>query len=145
MDVAGNDAQLSFSGKSQVAIADFVWKWAPNGNAQERNFKFQTEYFWRREHGDLTYDSDGVLGLTQTGDYRSNQSGFYVQGVYQFMPYWRVGARYDWLDPGTVNYGANGIYLADTSFNPQRWAAMFDYTPSEFSRFRLQFSKAQPA
>ena len=70
-DVAGNDAQVSFSGRSQVAIADFVWKWAPNGNAQERNFKFQAEYFWRREHGDLTYDSDGALGLTQTGDYRS--------------------------------------------------------------------------
>jgi hypothetical protein len=69
-----------------------------------------------------------------------------VQGVYQFMPYWRVGARYDWLDPGTVNYGANGIYLADTSFNPQRTAVMFDYTPSEFSRFRLQYqqSKVQP-
>ena len=146
MDVAGNDAQVSFSGKSQVAIADFVWKWAPNGNAQERNFKFQTEYFWRREHGDLTYDADGALGLTQTGDYRSSQSGFYVQGVYQFMPYWRVGARYDWLNPGTVNYGSNGAYLTDTSFHPQRTSLMFDYTPSEFSRFRVQYaqSKTQP-
>ncbi|MEO8135929.1 MAG: TonB-dependent receptor, partial [Betaproteobacteria bacterium] len=131
-DVGGNDAQVSFSGKSQIAVADFVWKWAPNGNALERNFKLQTEYFWRRESGDLTYAADGSLGLTQTGGYRSNQSGFYVQGVYQFMPYWRVGARYDWLDPGTVTYGANGAYFADTSFNPQRAAVMFDYTPSEF-------------
>ncbi len=145
-DLSGNDAQVSFTGKSQVAVADFVWKWAPNGNARERSFKFQGEYFWRRERGDLTYDADGTLALTQVGDYRATQSGFYAQGVFQFMPYWRVGARYDWLNPGTVDYGANGAYLADTSFNPQRAAVMLDYTPSEFSRFRLQYqqSKVQP-
>ena len=145
-DLSGNDAQVSFTGKSQVAIADFVWKWAPNGNARERNVKLQGEYFWRRERGDLTYDANGALALTQVGDYRSTQSGFYAQGVFQFMPYWRVGARYDWLNPGTVDYGANGAYFADTSFNPQRAAVMLDYTPSEFSRFRVQYqqSKVQP-
>ena len=41
---------------------DFVWKWAPNGNAQQTNFKLQGEYFWRREHGDLTFDTDGASG-----------------------------------------------------------------------------------
>jgi hypothetical protein len=59
------------------------------------------------------------------------------------MPYWRVGARYDWLDPGTVNYGANGAYLTDTSFNPQRTSVMVDYTPSEFSRFRIQYAQSR--
>ncbi len=145
-DLSGNDAQVSFTGKSQVAIADFVWKWAPNGNAQQRNVKLQGEYFWRRERGDLTYDANGALALTQVGDYRSTQSGLYVQGVVRFMPYWRVGARYDWLKPGTVDYGTNGAYFADTTFNPQRAAVMLDYTPSEFSRFRVQYqqSKVQP-
>ena len=145
-DLAGNDAHVGFSGRSQVAIADFVWKWAPNGNAIERNFKFQSEYFWRREHGDLAYDTGTAPGFAQTADYRSTQSGFYAQAVYQFMPSWRVGARYDWLDSGSVDYGANGQYLAGLSFHPQRAAVMFDYTPSEFSRFRLQFqqSKVQP-
>jgi hypothetical protein len=142
-DGAGNEAQLAFSGRSKVGIADFVWKWAPNGNAQERNFKLQGEYFWRRETGDLTYDSDGALGLTQTGSYRSGQSGFYGQGVWQFMPNWRVGARYDWLNPGSVDYGINGAYLAGGSFNPQRTAVMLDWTPSEFSRFRVQYQQAK--
>ena len=142
-DIAGNDAQLSFTGRSKIAIADFVWKWAPNGNAQERNFKLQGEYFWRRENGDLTYDADAALGLTQAGSYRSDQNGFYVQGVYQFMSNWRVGARYDWLNPGSVDYGPNGIYLANGSFNPQRTAIMFDWTPSEFSRFRIQYQQAK--
>jgi hypothetical protein len=143
MDLAGNNAQLSFSGPSQLAIADFVWKWAPNGNAIDTNFKLQGEYFWRREHGDLTYDTNGVLGLTQTGNYRANQSGFYVQGVWQFVPQWRVGARYDWLDPGSVDYGVNDLYLANGSFHPERAAVMLDWTPSEFSRFRIQFQQAK--
>lgn len=142
-DFAGNDAQLAFSGRSQLAIADFVWKWAPNGNAMDHNFKLQGEYFWRREHGDLTYDANGVLGLTQTGNYRSKQSGFYVQGVWQFIPTWRVGARYDWLDPGSVDYGSNGVYLVNASYNAQRAAVMLDWTPSEFSRFRVQFQQAK--
>ena len=142
-DFAGNDADVSFTGTSKVAIADFVWKWAPNGNAQERNVKVQGEYFWRRESGDLTYDVNNALGLTQTGNYRSDQSGFYVQGVYQFLPGWRIGARYDWLNPGSVDYGANGAYFGNTSFNPQRTAVMLDWTPSEFSRFRVQYQQAR--
>jgi len=143
IDLAGNDADLSFTGRSQLAIADFVWKWAPNGNATETNFKLQSEYFWRRERGDLTYDATGALGLTQIGNYGANQSGFYVQGVWQFVPQWRVGARYDWLDPGSVDFGANSIYLANGSFNPQRAAVMLDWTPSEFSRFRVQYQQAK--
>ena len=51
-DLAGNSAQLAFSGKSQLAIADFVWKWAPYGNAKDTNFKLQGEYFWRKENGE---------------------------------------------------------------------------------------------
>ena len=142
-DLAGNDAALSFSGRTQLAIADFVWKWAPNGNALETNFKLQGEYFWRRERGDLTYDANGALDLTQTGDYRSTQSGFYVQGVWQFIPQWRIGGRYDWLDPGNVDYATNGIYLVNGGFHPQRGAVMLDWTPSEFSRFRVQYQQAK--
>ncbi len=29
------------------------------------------------------------------------------------------------------------------SFNPQRTSVMFDYTPSEFSRIRLQYARSQ--
>jgi hypothetical protein len=143
-DSNGNDAQLGFSGTSYLGIADFVWKYAPNGNAQETNFKLQGEYFWRKESGDLTYDRDGTLGLTNTSNYASRQSGWYLDGVYQFMPAWRAGARYDRLDPGNLSYGANFAYLDSLSgFNPQRYALMFDYTPSEFSRFRMQVQQSK--
>ena len=143
IDLSGNDAQVGFNGSSRRAVADFVWKYAPNGNAQETNFKLQGEYFWRREHGDLNFASTDAAGFMQTGNYRSDQSGFYAQGVWQFMPTWRVGARYDWLNPGSVDFGANGLYLANGSFNPQRGAVMLDWTPSEFSRFRVQFQQAK--
>ncbi len=142
-DTAGRTAQLGFSGNSHTAIADFVWKYAPNGNAQYTNFKVQGEYFYRREDGDLTYDRDGAFRLTQTAAYSSRQQGWYLQGVYQFMPYWRVGARYDRLDPGSIDYGANAQYLAEPSFHPERVSIMFDWTPSEFSRFRLQLAQSK--
>ncbi len=143
VDLAGNAAQVGFNGKSHVAIADFVWKYAPNGNAQNTNFKLQAEYFWRRESGDFTYDVDGALGLTNTSGYTSRQTGWYLQGVYQFMPYWRVGARYDRLDPGHVDYGTNATYLDVPAFHPERYTLMVDYTPSEFSRVRLQWGQSK--
>jgi hypothetical protein len=143
LDRAGNDAQVGFSGTSHVAIADFVWKYAPNGNALNTNFKLQGEYFWRRESGDFTYDLDGALGLTNTSAYTSRQTGWYLQGIYQFMPYWRVGARYDRLDPGHVDYGSNAAFLDSPVFHPERYSLMVDWTPSEFSRVRLQWGQSK--
>ncbi|HVR94804.1 MAG TPA: TonB-dependent receptor [Casimicrobiaceae bacterium] len=143
LDLAGNNAQVGFNGTSHVAIADFVWKYAPNGNALQTNFKVQGEYFWRRENGDFTYDVDGALGLTNTSAYTARQSGWYLQGIYQFMPYWRVGARYDRLDPGHVDYGSNVAYLDSPAFHPERGTLMLDYTPSEFSRIRLQWGQSK--
>ena len=61
------------------------------------------------------------------------------------MPLWRVGLRYDWLDPGSVDYGANSAFLADASIHPQRTTAMVDWTPSEFSRVRVQLGQAKLA
>ncbi|WP_300452382.1 carbohydrate porin [Accumulibacter sp.] len=143
VDAAGVDSQMAFSGKSQLAIADFVWKYAPNGNAQNTNFKLQGEYFWRKESGDLTYDRDGALGLTNDSSYASRQSGWYLQSVYQFMPQWRFGVRYDQLATGRPDYGSNAAYLDSSGFNPKRYAAMIDYTTSEFGRFRLQAQQSK--
>ena len=134
-DSAGNDAAVSFTGTSHVAVADFIWKYAPNGNAHDTNFKLQAEYLWRRERGDFNY--------VTASNYSSRQSGWYVQGVYQFMPTWRIGARYDRLNPGNTDYGANSAFFGATDFNPKRYTVMVDYTPSEFSRLRLQFAQSR--
>ena len=91
----------------------------------------------------MTYDSDGAIGLTNTDAYSANQSGWYLQGVWQFMPMWRVGLRYDRLSQGTPEYGTNTAFLATDPFSPQRATMMVDWTPSEFSRFRIQYAQSK--
>jgi hypothetical protein len=130
-----------FSGDSRLEMVDFVWKWAPNGNPVYTNFKLQGEHFRRHEDGDLTYDTGAVSAGTNTDRYASAQSGWYLQGVYQFMPRWRVGLRRDQLDGGSVDYASNSAALGQAAYNPSKNSLMFDYSPSEFSRFRLQFAQ----
>lgn len=142
-DPAGNIVATAFAGRTKTAIADFVWKYAPNGNPRETNFKLQGEYFWQRATGDLTYDSNGALLLRNTDSYSAKQSGWYLQGVWQFMPMWRAGLRYDRLNQGSPDYGANAAFLATDPFSPQRTTLMFDWTPSEFSRVRVQYAQSK--
>ena len=90
-----------------------VLKWAPNGNPARTNFKLQAEYFRSRENGTLVYDdtsAGGPFGV-QSDRFAARQSGWYVQGIWQFMPRWRIGYRYDALRYGDVNIGivANGL------------------------------------
>lgn len=133
---AADPAAPTFSGQSAVNAVDFVWKWAPHGNPVERNVKLQAEYLWRDEQGTL---SDG----TATGPYDGRQDGWYAQAVYQFMPRWRVGLRYDRLT--TDNRGDAALLAAadldDNGHTPQRSSVMVDYSHSEFSRLRLQFNR----
>lgn len=137
-DVTGATVTNSFSGDARVWIADFVWKYAPNGNPTYSNFKLQAEYLRRRENGDLTFDSTGVAS---TASYDAKQSGWYLQGVYQFMPYWRIGLRTEQLNRGTVDFSSNGTNLAQPDFNPSKNTVMLEYSPSEFSRIRLQYAR----
>jgi hypothetical protein len=132
----------AFSGSSRMWIADAIYKWAPHGDPTRQNFKLQGEYMYRKEDGTLAA-SDAAAGYT------SSQSGWYVQGVYQFMPYWRAGLRYDRLSSGTPFIGLAGGFATFPSlapYAPSRSSVMLDYSPSEFSRLRLQFAhdKARP-
>ena len=138
-DLSDNEVLNSFSGKSRTLVLDGVWKWAPEGNAQSTNFKLQGEYFRRTDRGDVTYDVGGEGELADA--YKATQSGWYLQGVYQFMPAWRVGLRHDQLDSGSVDYGLNNASLDRADTRPQRTSLMVDWAPSEFSRWRLQFSR----
>jgi len=145
LDPSGEDTNVAFSGKSRVAVADFVWKYAPNGNARVTNFKLQGEYLWRKEDGSLTPVAENMPIFAGDSPYKSRQSGWYLQGIYQFMPMWRAGLRYDRLDSGSVDYGGNPALLQALDSAPKRASAMLDWSPSEFSRVRLQFSQVKTA
>jgi hypothetical protein len=125
----GEAAAETFTGDSDLAVMDLVWKWAPNGNSAQRSLKLQGEYFSRSESGDF----DGLV-------YDGDQTGWYLQGIWQFVPRWRLGLRHD------VVYAENGPLLAGTELEDpgrrsSRDSLMFDWSPSEYSRLRLQYTQ----
>lgn len=143
-DDAGVPVVNSFSGKSRTWVGDVVFKWAPQGNPTQRYLKVQGEYLRRTEDGDLTFDVDGVA---LSDSYDSTQSGWYVQSVYQFLPRWRAGVRYDSLDSGNPSIALvdNGTLPPEAfpsllAASPSRATLMVDWNPSEFSRLRAQFA-----
>ena len=138
-DLNGNSVSNSFSGDSKTAGLDVVWKYAPNGNLRDRYVKLQGEYFRRKESGLLTYN----IAAPVIDSYTVTQSGWYVQSVAQFMPRWRTGLRYDRLDSGVAAVGAQNALnvISDYRYHPSRTSLMLDYSPSEFSRLRLQLAR----
>ncbi len=131
----------AFSGDSKVSGVDFIWKWAPNGNSREQNFKIQAEYFTRDETGSIE-----MLGSSpaEASSYDGKQSGWYLQGVYQFQPRWRLAYRFDQLEAD--NRGDDMDVLTEAGLNdedhtPERSTIMLDYSHSEYSRLRLQYAK----
>lgn len=151
-DSLGGAVTNSFSGSAKLWGVDGVLKWAPNGNSTYYNFKLQGEYFRLKQNGTLTYDDTAQaaaqFGATFSDYLRADQSGWYLQGVWQFYPRWRVGYRYDALRYGTLNNGIvnNGLGPAAADFpvlvshSPTRNTLMFDFSPTEFSRLRLQLA-----
>jgi hypothetical protein len=98
----------------------------------------------RTEDGSLTFDTTGAA---LADGYRSTQSGWYVQGVYQFTPRWRAGLRYDSLDSGDPHIALvdSGVLTSADfplleSADPRRTTVMVDWNLSEFSRLRAQFA-----
>jgi hypothetical protein len=122
----------SFTGTDHTYIADATYKWAPNGNFVERYLKLQGEFFLRQEQGSFNRAS-----------FSSTQTGFYAQGVYQFMPRWRLGLRYDQVHAQNLGPGFAGTTLDDLGITGRRYSAMLDYSTSEFGRFRLQYDLDQ--
>jgi hypothetical protein len=142
----GGDSPV-FSGDSDLTVLDAVWKTDLGG---DRALIIQGEYFWRDEDGQVALSEGAGDALF---DYDGEQDGWYLQGVYQFNRQWRAGVRYDRLDAdndltmlsNTTGEANDDIFeesgYQSSSHNPHRWAAMVDWSPSEFSRLRLQYAR----
>lgn len=125
----------TFDGTNRLLIGSLVWKWAPQGNPVDRNFKFQTELFHGQSRGVFT-NSARVAGL-----YDGNHWGGYAEGVYQFTHGWDVGLRYSMVSASnTGNAVTVGSVLDTKGIHPNRSSFVLGYSNSEFSRFRLQYS-----
>jgi hypothetical protein len=144
VDQVGAPVTNAFTGTSRTWIVDGTLKWAPHGDPTHHQLKLQGEYLHRTEDGQLAFD---VTGLNLADAYSSSQSGWYVQGVYEFIQRWRVGLRYDSMRSGTPSVGlVNSGILPRTDFisllpaTPERTSIMLDWSLSEFSRLRAQYA-----
>jgi hypothetical protein len=124
-----NGPDDTFTGKNDLLIVDGVYKWAPDGNPTETNLKLQGEFFIGRSHGLF----DGL-------DYSATQTGFYAQAIYQFMPRWRIGLRYDQLGATPQTGALANSTVSSRGITPRRGSAMLEFNTSEFGRFRLQYN-----
>ncbi len=119
-----------FSGDTELLIGSLTYKWAPNGNRLNRNFTAAGEVFFGNEDGTFN-------GIPVDQD----RFGWYAQGVYQWMPRWRVGLRYAALGSDDPGAPLAGTALNDLGIDPFTATALLEVDPSEFSRLRLQFSR----
>jgi hypothetical protein len=135
-DRASNEDIVHFSGDTRLFATDLRYTWAPTGNPRETEILLQGEYFWRNEEGAYS-DTDAATGSVP---FDEHSDGWYLQGVYKFLPQWRIGYRYSRLDSPSVPVGLVGSALDSDGHNPTAHALMADWTNSEFSRLRLQYN-----
>jgi hypothetical protein len=143
--VGGTAGSDQFTGYDHTVVADAVYKWAPNGNFAQTYVKLQSEFFLRKESGAFTaLNFPGAAGTPTTKSFNGGlQTGFYAQAIYQFIPFWRVGARYDQVHAPSLGTSFAGTTLDSQNATPRRYSTMVDYTTSEFGRFRLQYNRDQ--
>jgi len=99
-----------------------------------RSITWQSEYMGLLSSGDLALAADGRVHSAD-----KKQGGFYSQLIWRFDEpgRWRVGARFDLLDQNS--YTVDGVAQSlDTML--QRYTTMLECSPTEFSRFRLQYA-----
>jgi hypothetical protein len=141
--VGGPPGSDQFTGVDHTFIADAVYKWAPNGNFAQSYVKLQGEAFARKESGAFTaLNFASAPGVPTTHSLDSGiQTGFYAQAVYQFIPFWRVGVRYDQVHAPSLGAAFAGTTIDSRDLTPRRYSAMIDYSTSEFGRFRVQYNR----
>lgn len=122
------------NGYSQFYGLDLVYKYDSGKAYGEGDLILQADYFRRKK--DLTVDQHDLAPAVAGNDRTATQDGYYVQGVYGFLPRWRAGLRWEQVgltNEDTFPNGASADY--DSSW---RLTGMVDFTPSHFSRLRLQ-------
>jgi len=118
-------------GDSSLLGADFTLKWIINS---VKSLTWQSEFIYRYVDGSEYLNN----GIKQS--YMANQSGLYSQLVFQISKTWKTGIRFDLLQKNQV---VAGIFNKRYPENISRYAPMMEYSPSEFSRLRLQYSYDQ--
>ncbi|GGQ32530.1 hypothetical protein [Shewanella litoralis] len=130
----------SYTGENTY-IADFVYKWAPNGNYKYQNLTVSGEYFRVTDifgeepgHVDDVGDVDDHDHELSGDDYHE---GWYLSSVYQFSPSWSAGVRYGQVDTFEIH---------EDHLDPQKLKeteVSLAWHSSHFSTVRLQYTHQQ--
>ncbi len=127
-----HEAEESADGESVIVGTDFVYKYDAKRSHGAGDFIVQGEYFYRDQ------DLDGQAEWAGSS-WTAKQDGYYLQGLYGFLPRWRGGVRWDQV--GLLNdldTPEEGSVSFDDS---RRLSAMVDCKLSEFSILRTQIGR----
>jgi hypothetical protein len=130
--IEGENTDQAFSAPGTVLYdAELTYKYLISSY---RSLTWQSEYLGRFSTGDLALASDGIVHRET-----KKQGGLYSQLVWRFDEpgQWRVGTRFDLLAQNSIAIDGVSQPLATML---QRYAAMLEYSPTEFARFRLQYA-----
>jgi hypothetical protein len=119
-------------GDTVIFGTDFVYKYDAKQAHGYGDFVLQGEYFYR----DMDLDGEGDWSGSP---WTAKQDGYYVQGLYGFLPRWRSGLRWDQIGLiNDVSSPEDGDMDCDDSY---RLASMLDWKLSEFSLLRAQIAR----
>lgn len=131
-----------FAGDTRLLGVDLTAKYIIDSY---RYLAFEMEYMARRRdgtwygvHGGGEHEEDehGAYEV-ETAPMETKQSGLYAQLVYRFHKLWRFGARWDLLAQNHILLEGDSQDLPKKS---NRYGFMVDFSPTEFSRIRLQYN-----
>jgi len=125
------DEDAGADGESRIFGTDFVYKHDAKRSHGEGDFILQGEYFYRDQDLD-----DPVGAWRDLPSWAARQDGYYVQGLYGFLPRWRTGLRWDQV--GLINDVQNPEEGDISCGDSRRLSAMLDWKLSEFSLLRAQ-------
>ena len=120
------EGEYAVSGRTGIFGCDITLKYLLDSY---RYISLQAEYMNRHFSGDLYEES--VL------PFERSQSGFYTEIIYRFSKLWRTAFRFDMLDRNRLEINGNDTKLPE---DMTRYSFMIDYSPTEFSRIRVQYN-----
>jgi hypothetical protein len=143
---SGHSHSAAYTGENTY-IADFVYKWAPNGNYKYQHLSLSGEFFRvnkiaklaDEEHEAHDHEEHEAHGHEESeadhGEgFKDYYQGWYLSSVYQVSPSWSAGARYGEVDTQTIH----GDHLDPQSLKETELSLAWH--SSHFSTVRLQYT-----
>ena len=129
--------EYALDGKQRLYGLDWVYKWDSAGEFGQGDIKVTGEYLRVKKDMHVTTATAGA-GVLADDAVTGSQDGYYLQASYGIAPRWTLASRYD------VNGATNELNVAGikTEFKQSsRMGVSLAFSPSEFSRLRLQLAQ----